>query len=451
MFRNKVVYFLLFCSSWVNAQLISSTPFSAQGIGDIGFYGDAYFTGSAGIVASLVDSSQTNLFNPSAYSQVSQSLPLFAMGIGSQTSIYAQKDNQSIQNFTNLTHLSLVIPFAKRFGLAFGLKPFSRTGYEIYSNDYVAGDSIFYAYRGSGSIQEFNLGFAVSILKADNHTLSVGANGKHFFGQLINRRMAYLKNNQTLVGSFQDDYLNISSQGLDFGFTYKWRIGTAHQLTLGGIFRPELGLAGSREEVRVYFNNLGNVSGYDTLSHVLNSRGKIIVPQSLKVGFSYEFKVNNDTLKKRNKLPRFIFSGEYGSENWSAYSEFFDEAEVSFLPDFYNSSSIRLALEYTPHRFAYDKSAYIHFYDRLNYRMGVYQIDLPYHENNNQLSDVGMSFGVGVPFVLNRAVSSLNFSMNYGSRSSNWSDGIKEQYLGVCFGFNIAPTYDRWFRKYQLD
>lgn len=87
----------------------------------------------------------------------------------------------------------------------------------------------------------------------------------------------------------------------------------------------------------------------------------------------------------------------------------------------------------------------------MSYRLSAYSVALPYMQDNFQAQDVGITFGIGLPVVLNRAVSSINFSLNYGNRGTEATNGINEQYFGVGLGFNIAPSYDRWFRKYQLD
>ena len=450
MYRYKFVFALLFSFiGTVQAQTSTTNPFSSQGLGDASFYGDAYFQGMGGITAALIDSTQTNLYNPSSYSLLAQGLPLFSMGVVGQNSIYSQNLNTSTSRFASVTHMALAIPFANRFGLAFGLKPYSRTGYEINSAAVVNGDSIFYDYTGAGEIQEFNLGFAATIINNPFHTLSVGANGKHYFGRMSNRRMAYQKSNQALIGYFQDDYLNVGSQGFDLGLTYKFRPSEGSQFTFGASFQPQHNLNVAKGSARVYFGNLANVSGYDTLVPYGRNEGSVVLPQRLNIGLTYEFKQLSDTSRNRNKLPSYLISAEYGIASWSQYEE--NISGSANAPVFSDMTSLRFAFQFTPHRYANDRSTYIKFYDRISYRLGAYSVALPYQQDGFQAQDVGISFGVGIPIVLNRAVSSINFSLNYGNRGTEAPNSINEQYLGVGLGFNIAPSYDRWFRKYQLD
>lgn len=450
MYKFKIAFALLFSFlGSLKAQISTTNPFSSQGLGDVSFYGDAYFQGMAGITAALVDSAQTNLYNPSSYSLLAKGLPLFSMGIIGQNSVYSQNDASSLSRYASVTHMALAIPFANRFGLAFGLKPYSRTGYEINSSTEVSGDSIFYDYTGAGEIQEFNFGFAATIVNRPSHTLAVGANGKHYFGRVTNRRMSYQKANQALNGYFQDDYLNVSSQGVDIGLTYKYRPSESSQFTFGATFQPQHNLNVAKGSARVFFGNLANVNGYDTIVPYQRNEGTVVLPQRLNIGLTYELKPQSDTIRKRNKLPSYLVSAEYGASSWSQYEE--NIPNNSTTPVFSDMTSLRFAFQFTPHRFANDRSSYIKAYDRMSYRLGAYSVALPYMQDGLQVQDVGISFGVGVPIVLNRAVSSLNFSVNYGNRGTEATNSINEQYLGVGLGFNIAPSYDRWFRKYQLD
>lgn len=450
MYSYKLlVAFLLSCFGIAQAQISTTNPFSSQGVGDVSFFGDAYFQGMGGITAALVDSTQTNLYNPSSYALLAKGLPLFSMGVSAQQSMYSQNGVNSNARSASITHMALAIPFANRFGLAFGLKPFSRTGYEINTHQVVNGDSIFYDYSGKGELQEFNLGFAVVLIKKPSHTLSVGANGKHYFGRMSNRRMAYQKSNQTVIGSFQDDYLSVGSQGYDLGMTYKLRPSEKSELTFGGTLQPQYSLNAAKGFTRVYFGNLGNVAGYDTLVPYVRNEGSVVLPQRFNVGLTYEFKQVNDSIKKRNKLASYLISAEYGAANWSSYSESIPGSTSG--AEMRDMTSLRVAFQYTPHRFANDRSTYIKFYDRMSYRLAAYSVALPYMQDNFQAQDVGITFGIGLPVVLNRAVSSINFSLNYGNRGTEATNAINEQYFGVGLGFNIAPSYDRWFRKYQLD
>ena len=141
---------------------------------------------------------------------------------------------------------------------------------------------------------------------------------------------------------------------------------------------------------------------------------------------------------------------EYSMEDWSRYEEKFDVG--SSTGQYVNSNSLRMGFEFKPHRSAIDRSAYIKVFDKMSYRLGAYLVNTPYEVNGVQLVDQGLTAGIGIPLVMNRAVSTVSISGSYGVLGKAGGPGvIKENYFGFNLGINIAPGYDRWFRKYKLD
>jgi len=445
-----VVLFLLSCT-FLRAQVSTNSPYSSQGIGDVSFYGNAFMSGLGGASTALIDSSQTNLFNPSSYSHMAQQLPMFSVGVMNRQNRFSSNGRETQGSFTGITHMALVVPFANRFGLAFGLKPYSRTGYEINNAEVINGDSIFYDYEGSGEIQEFLLGFSAKIINKRNHSFTIGVNGKHYFGRLDNTRKTYLKDNTFgQIGGMDQRFMRARALGYEVGANYRYNPNKKHYFTLGLTFRPQQNLNFTQSKSRIFFFGLTNTSDYDTIIHPVDVEGYVTSPDRFSAGLTYEFLPVKDTSSRNSKLPKLLFTGEYTLENWSNYRESFGVTTTS--PNFMNSSSIRLGLEFTPHRNASNRSAYVKFYDMFSYRLGAYSVNTPYSVDGIQLVDKGVSFGIGVPIVINRAVSTVNISANYGVQDGKGSPNvIKENYYGFNLGINIAPSYDRWFRKYKLD
>ncbi len=450
--RNKIVvfYFLVFTTISFG-QVSTVTPLSSQGLGDMSFYGDAYFTGFGGSTVALIDSSQANFFNPSSYAYIAQGLPIFSVGLIHQESMFEQDELSSNARFSGITHMSLAIPLGKRFGLGFGLKPFSRVGYEINNAELVLGDSIFYEYTGKGEIQEFNVGFSIKLVNSLNHRLAIGANGKRYFGRIENERLSYRKSNLNRIGAFDQSFLQARSFGYEFGASYRFSPSPKHTLTLGAYYRNEQDLDMNAANSRVFFGSFGNISSYDTLIPFENRSGSITLPEKLSGGLTYEFKASKDSISRSGRLPSIMLTGEYSMEDWTTYRENF--GEVISSPDLFESFSARFGFQYTPHRIITDRSTYIKGFQKWSYRFGAYYIATPYQGlGGYQVFDQGVTAGIGIPIVLSRAVSSVHVSVNYGQRGAvEGVSPIRENYVGVNFGLNIAPSYDRWFTKYQLD
>ncbi|PHR49067.1 MAG: hypothetical protein COA32_03190 [Fluviicola sp.] len=451
MYSKLLVVLFVLSSVALNAQVSTNSPYSSQGIGDASFYGTAFMSGLGGASTALIDSSQVNLFNPSSYSHLAKQLPMFSVGIMHRRNRFSLNGIETEGNYTGITHMSLVIPFADRFGLAFGLKPYSRRGYDVNNYEVINGDSIFYDYEGSGEIQEFLLGFSAQIIKKRNHSFSIGVNGKHYFGRLDNTRKAYIKdNNFGEIGGMDQRFMRARALGFEIGANYRFTPNKTNNFTLGLTYRPEQNLNFIQSESRIFYTGFTNISSYDTIVEPVNVDGEVTSPSRLSAGFTYEFLPIKDSSSRNSRLPKLLLTGEYTLENWANYRESFGTTLSN--PNFKNSSALRVGVEYTPHRKVSDRSAYVNFYHKFSYRVGAYSVNTPYSVDGEQLVDQGVSFGIGIPIVINRAISTVNISANYGSQDGSGSPNvIKENYYGFNLGINIAPSYDRWFRKYKLD
>jgi hypothetical protein len=450
MARHILVLLFSLIGLLTTAQISTNSPYSSQGLGDTRFYGNAYLSAMGGSSVATFDSTQVNLFNPSSYSLTAKQLPLFSMGITHQEKRFSSGGSESEGRFSGITHMSLVIPFANRLGLAFGLKPFSRAGYEINNNTIIDGDSIFYDYNGEGSVQEFMLGFSGTVIDRRKHQLSLGVNGKHYFGGVSNIRRTFQNTNLGETGGQETSSLRARAFGIEFGMNYQWQINPAHRLVLGGVYRPNQSMNFTKSTTRIYYASYSNTSSYDTINPTASIDGSIALPEKMSLGFSYILTPVNDSTSGNSKLPMLMFTAEYSSTAWSRYTE--DFAGATNSPVFLDGNDLRLGLEFAPHRVSSDRSAYVNFLDKFRYRVGAYQTNTAYNVNGTQLVDRGVTAGIGIPLVINRAVSSVNFAFNYGSMGDAGTTGVvQENYFGFNFGINIAPSYDRWFRKYKLD
>ena len=134
-----------------NAQKFSNSPFSSYGIGEFGGLENAIFSGMGNTSVSNLDSTILNVSNPSSYASLAHGQPLFSTGISSRFSEFKSSDALSNSKYIGIEQFALVIPFAKKLGLAFGLKPFSRTGYDFYDLQTInSQQEMKYIYRGSG-------------------------------------------------------------------------------------------------------------------------------------------------------------------------------------------------------------------------------------------------------------------------------------------------------------
>jgi hypothetical protein len=450
----RILLFLSLLASGLQAQVSTVSPYSSQGIGDVNFYGDAYFMGLGGSSVSVIDSSQANLFNAASYSFAARGLPIFSMGLAHEETTFLLNDQRGNDRFTNITHFSLIIPFGNRWGMSMGLSPLSRSGYTIQSFQIIGGDSIFYDFTGKGEIQKANLGLSLLMANSLNHKFSLGINGFRYFGRLERERRA----SQTNAlggesGGLERQFLRAKDFGFDAGFIYRYSPSNKHLLTLGGTYQLEQGVQFTKSAFDMYFGEINNPLTYDTLNPLTNFEGKINLPQKLKVGFSYEYKTQRDTLSRggSRRSSSLLITGEYGAEDWSSYSE--DFAGFPSTPTaFFDMTSLRFGIQYRPHRYIAERSDFVKGMAKWSYRVGGYMVETPNRLGQDQVQDMGITMGIGIPIVLSNAVSSINISASYGQRGVSLdAESYRERYLGINFGLNIVPSYDRWFKKYELN
>lgn len=446
--------FLLLISSGLTAQVSTVSPYSSQGIGDVSFYGDPFFIGVGGSSVAMIDSSQANLFNPASYAFTARGLPIFSMGLAHEETTFLLGEQRGNDRFTSITHFSLIIPFGKRWGASMGLKPLSRSGYEIRSFQLIGGDTIFYNISGRGEIQKANIGLSFMMANSLNNKLSIGVNGYRYFGRLERERKAF----QATAfggesGGLERQFLRAKDFGFDAGFVYRYSPSTKHLLTIGGTYQMEQAVQFTKSTLDMYFGEINNPNTYDTLNPLTNFDGTVVFPQKLRAGFSYEYKSQRDTLSFRGgkRSSSFLITAEYGLEDWSTYKE--DFAGLPSNPiEFFDVTSLRFGMQYRPHRYINERSDFVKTMSKWSYRAGAYMVNMPNRLGAEQVVDLGVTAGIGIPIVLSNAVSTINISASFGQRGVGLdSDLYREQYVGINFGLNIVPSYDRWFNRFDLN
>ena len=75
---------------------------------------------------------------------------------------YASRNVPISAHFSSMVdHFSLAMKMNRIMGMSFGLKPYSKVGYEFSENIYTGVDSLRYTYRGRGSLQDFYLALTI--------------------------------------------------------------------------------------------------------------------------------------------------------------------------------------------------------------------------------------------------------------------------------------------------
>lgn len=442
-----VIATCFFTLTW--GQTTSNSPFSSYGLGEYGGIYGAQFAGIGNITAISTDTTVLNPYNPSTYALLSHGQPLFGLGLTTKMSFFSSNGaNQKSYN-TNITNFTFAVPFGKRFGLGGGLVPYTRRGYDISTRSYAYDDSITHQYTGSGSINNGFVGFSYAPIKTNRTELSLGIQASFLFGNVANNRYSYYDDAQNYDG-VQITKKRVKSFSYNLGLTFRQYLdyNRKKEIVFGAIFTPQINLKGNLDYGLYYCLDVSNYATYDTLIDITDQNGTITMPTRQVYSVGYSTKPDN-TENIFNSIYCLGIYGEFELMNWKAYRENFDGYTS---PNLNNTISLRFGLQFQPNVDIQTKTKSLGYFKKIKYRVGGFYGQNPLYYNGSQITTTGFSFGMGLPFLIQKSNSSLNFSLQYGSTSNHNAGDLSEKFLSFNIGIIIAPSiYERWFRKYKLD
>lgn len=450
--RSKfLVLFITIFSLGASAQKFTTTPYSSYGIGVFGGLDHPNFSGLANISSPVIDSNVLNIYNPASYSLLGKGQPLFSTGISGQFSDYTENGSSYSNRNTGINHFAMGIPVGKRLGWAFGLKPFTRTGYEITDYDAVGTDTIKYSYLGKGSTNELFTGYSFKLIANQKHTLALGSHLSYIFGTSDHQQ----RSNPVLstAGGVQELKYQLKSLHYDFGLNYQLMLPQNRKISLGATFTPKQDLIASRTASLYTASFVEVETTYQALSSEKN-HASITMPTEFSVGLAYQHRPKVDASFNRTRIYQLSFFAEYKASKWSEYKHNFDAGLLLNAPGpvFTDGHRISLAAEFAPHFNYMDRTAAIGYFYRMRYRVGYQYVTLPYRNGTEQITDSGVTLGFNFPIISQRSLSSLSLGIVAGNRGDGNGGSLNEKYIGINFGVTLAPgAYDKWFRKYKID
>jgi len=448
--RRSFAIFTVILVGNAYGQNTSTSAFSSYGIGEIDGIDNATFLGIGNSTITFFDSTTVNYFNPSTYNSYAKGQPLFSMGVSSRISIYRENELENINRTVTLNHFAMGFSFAKHFGIAFGLKPFSRRGYNFSTISQVnfGTDSVKHTYIGSGSASEAFLGISSTLIKYKNHHVSVGGNLGFVFGSVTNERRSNLIGSAT--GGIEMKSTKVQSLHYEFGLNYKWSISKKHSFIVAGVVTPAQDLRSSERTYLYYSKFVDNVSFYDKLDSTISSIGAIRLAPSSTFGINYNFGFGDVNRKDKIRNSEVSFHISFNISDWSKYYSRFDA--VTENPGYLATSRINFGIQYVPEKEFLAQSTKSNFLEIVRYRVGCYQYTLPFSTDGLKQVDSGATFGFGIPIGVQKSLSSINIGFAAGKRGSGVEGTVSENYYGINLGIVFAPgNFERWFVKRKLD
>ena len=444
--RIKITFFL--CTSvslHLFAQNTSSSPFSSIGLGERESADHAVFSGIGTCNTTYFDSTILNYFNPASYNTLATGQPLFSLGLTSRISQYSQNGLSKTNATAFVEHFVMGFRVKKNVGFAFGLKPFSRRGYELSERIAVGGDSMLNTYIGSGGIHQVFLGLSTNLIKFKQTKLAVGGNLSYLFGETTNERRSQLIEANSKASGIDWNSIRFNSFYYELGAYFKQSFGKNHNLLIGATASPAQKTNAS-QNYSLFYGAAGNPENYDTLLHT-QTKGSLNIPLSFSVGLNYNWWFNTQKRNNSFRNSELSFHINYSETTWSNFTGTFDQLTPGL-----NTRKIAAGIQFTPERKFLESAVNSGVFSTMKYRLGCYQYTLPYVYDGSQLHDRGITAGIGIPVLAQQALSSVNIGLTYGTRSGKLPTSLNENYLGISLGLILAPSfYERWFKKRKLD
>jgi len=399
----------------------------------------------------FLDSGQLNYLNPASYATMSRGNTLFSVGIGQRISFYKQGEASDIRPNGNLNHIALGFRLKKHFGMAFGLKPLSASGYYLSESTFTGLDSIRNTYQGSGYINQVFLGGTYAPIHIKGTYLGFGANFGYNFGSIKNQRISQLIQGTNASGGLMEELMAVNDISFELGTAFYQQLGQKVDVTLGATWKPNQSLNSTYERAFFSANNLNSPSTYDTL-FTDAYRGTVNQGQALAAGFSLRMFLNPYKRKTKTLHPELVIAGQFSSTEHNTYA-YEGYTYDSLAQQLTNANRYGFGISFRPERFLYENIATLGFFDKFTYRIGGYVGQLPYVDQaKNSFREQGITLGLGIPILAQQSFSSINFSCTLGQRGTFVTNGLQENFVAFQLNAILSPaSFERWFRKRKMD
>jgi hypothetical protein len=438
MIKKFCLLILTVLALQVSAQEGTASPYSFYGIGSLKFKGTVE-NRSMGGLSIHTDSIHVNLRNPASftgnnlkgYNEETRPVKFTVGGQYSSTNLQTADASDRVKT-TTFDYLALSVPMGK-FGLGFGLIPYTSVGYKLESNRIVNSEEVLGSrFRGEGGVNKVFVALAYQITKE----LSVGLDANYNFGKITNSYVDLVYDNDGALIDYQSRETNESDlSGLNFnlGVSYKRMVNEELELVSGFTFSPQSDITSRNER------------SFATIL-TLNSGQEVVVNEIVADLRSQGLYKTDLTLPMRTSLgagigkPRKWFVGaEYTFLKTSDFSNrLLSENQGATFED---AGTFALGGFYIPKYNSFGK-----YWKRVVYRAGVRYENTGLKIQEQSINDFGISFGVGLP--MGKGISNVNLGFEFGQRGTTDQNLVKENY----FNFQLSLSLnDRWFikRKYN--
>ena len=397
------------------------SPYSFGGIGD--FRPQTTIENQAmGGLSMYTDSIHVNLNNPAAYGKLR--LVTYTAGGGHKEVKLKDFTDQESSSVTTLEYIALAFPISPKFGVGFGVLPYTAVGYNVFSQTTnVTQDTVVNQFTGDGGLNKVFLSAGYEITK----NLHVGATVNFSFGNLQYQSVQSIAGVQ--YGTLNIRESEISGYDFNYGATYTPRIKNKYTLFSSVTVNTQANLVSSNTE------RLGSFSlstGEEIEVRDVNLEPSNLRNTELKIPTTTTFGLGLGRDKK------WFIGAEYSLQAVSSFrNDFIDPENIAYE----DANTIRVGGYFVP-----DYASFTSYLKRITYRAGARTSKTGLIVNDTSINDFGITFGLGLP--VGGGFSNMNIGFEYGKRGTTVADLIEETYFKVSVGLSFN---DKWFQKRKIN
>lgn len=418
--KNNILIWVL-CSlitSNILAQTRNNTPYSLYGIGTINDYSNPISFAMGGVGIAYQDYASINPLNPASFGSFIEKSFMFDVGLVMNSSTFTSVGIKEQGSYASLNHLLFGYQLMKKWKVSFGMVPFSDVGYQINmieNNDDIG--EILQVYKGKGGLTKAYGANAFNITK----NFSIGIETGIIFGKIEKNQLTYIPtspyvfyNEVIQLNKYKDFYFK-------YGLQYNININENYKVVLGAIHFVQVAIKTDSSKIIQLVEP--PVHGFPKLISIVdekhNPNGKTKIPSLWGFGIMF------------SKKDHWKIGFDFKTQLWSRVLD--DNFENSFK----NSISLATGFEYIP-----DFNSMLSYLKRIKYRLGFRYEKTPLYLYETQLTEIGMSFGIGLP--LRRSLSTVNLGLEIGQNGKMTDTLVKDVFIKFKFG---VALFDRWFEK----
>jgi len=409
--RKLSILFILI-SFFGYSQRTSYSPYSYFGVGETNFSATVENQMMGGNTA-YYDSVHQNMNNAASLSKLK--FVNYSVGVDLKNTSYLSASTNEKSTAAAINYISVAIP-TKLLSFSFGIKPKTSVGYLLENDDKSKTPPELNRFTGSGGVSNAFVSIGFELLE----NWGFGFSSSYAFGNLNHYHTKILENIEL--------YTRVSSEssvsGLDYNFSTVYQKTFNEKITLYSsiIYQPEANYKSRNNQIISTIDPNSSFGGdfeEIDLSAVGLKNTNIKIPNSLSFGLG----LGQD--KKWFLGFNYMKNDEGGYKN-----ELMGLDNVEFKSSQTYSIGGFLLPEY---------NSFTNYFKTLTYRFGIRYKNGGLYVNNQQINEIGVNFGFGIPLA---GISSANLGFEFGQRGTTKASLIKEKFFSIRLGVSLN---DLWF------